>query len=252
MFKISVLFFGSLLYSSLSIATPNDDIKINEYKIGVAHIEHTSAKLAGFLPRFFERIGLAANVNVTVETYPFKRSMFLLQRGLLDAHFPFVYSPKLKNSKLPYVFSTVSFAKVNFVLYTHKNVTVDINDLTKLTILTALAHVDLFDFDVVAVHDLKGAINMVNSGRVDGLIFADVVIDPFIKSQHLSNITRTFFHRFEVKALISKGRRGKDIDAIISAGVSVMKESGELARFTDRWSRDYDDWQLLQPLVDFE
>jgi len=178
-----------------------------------------------------------------IRVVPFKRSILNLIEGKADFHIPFIKPPNTDLKTLPYAFSTQTLFQVAFVLYTNKNKPVDINDLGKYKIATDSAHTGFFDFPITGISCLPCTLNMVNAGRIDGFIFAQNEIDPFIKKHGLKNIHRQFYKNFDVKILIPRGDCGKEIDQFFNSGIQVLKESGEYDILLAPLLSPYREWQ---------
>lgn len=219
----------------------------NVVKFGVAYIPGLSSDLTQPIPSYIRRIGEITNNAVEMKIYPFQRSIKSLEKQREHAHVPLIYSTNLDTPDSPYRFSTATLWYVNFVLYTHKSKSVDLDEIDQLELLTDTAHTKIFDFKVKGVTGMEGAIQMVNKNRVDGLIFADSVIDPIIKAQNLKNVRRTLFKTYDVKALILRGENAEYVDKMIAAGVEEVFRTGEIATFKVD-SGPYQTWQPFEEL----
>jgi len=78
---------------------------------------------------------------------------------------------------------------------------------------------------------------------MDGFIFAQNEIDPFIREFNLTNVHRQFYKNFEVKILIPKGEKGKEIDNYFSAGIKTLRERGEYDKVLATVLAPYIEWQ---------
>ena len=152
--------------------------------------------------------------------------------GHVDVHFPVIGNPNFDDSDQPYFFSTATLWKVNFYLYTHKDLSFDMDKLGELNLLTDSAHTEYFDFEIKPSTNMKGAIQMVERKRVDSLIYAEPAIDPLISSLNLKNIKRTYYATYNVKALIHKSDRAGTIDQLLTKAIGKLNRSGELAELT--------------------
>ncbi len=184
-----------------------------------------------------------SNKTAKISFFPFMRSVENTERGAQEMHFPIIHNTAVDHSEKAYIYSTATAWTAIFVLYTHKNVPVDLNNLNALELVTDVAHVDLLDADLSPITNVKGAIQMVNAGRIDGFIFADVAVDPLIKSLNLTKIRRTHYRTFDVKALIAKGERTEMLDAMFSEAIDEMIATGEIKKTVPVRMRPFDPWQ---------
>lgn len=240
--KIILCFVAFSFTFSFARGAENSDV----IKVGVARIPVISSKLTDPVPELAKRIVEVADERFDVKIFPFQRSVRSLELDEVDIHIPLIYSPAMDKLDLPYDFSSAALWQVNFVLYSHKDVTLDLENLAKYKIITDSAHVDLFATEVTPVYDIKGAVSMIDKKRVDGLIYADAVVDPIIRKSKLKNIRRTLYKVFDVKALIKKGTKKGRVDNVISRGIEVLEKSGELAELSSGWMHEYDDWQPFE------
>jgi len=178
-----------------------------------------------------------------IRVVPFQRSITFLINGDADYHIPLIETPGIDPKSLPYAFSTATLFQVAFVLYSNKNKPLEVNNLGKYNIVTDTAHTGFFPFPVKGENCLSCAIRMVNSGRIDGFIFAQNEIDPFIKKFGLNNVHRQLYKNFNVKVLIPKGTQGKAIDNYFSSGMRILKERGEYKKLLAPILSPYQEWQ---------
>jgi len=192
------------------------------------------------LIRAIDRImGEQTNLLIT----PFKRSIRNLTSGSADYHIPLIEPPNASKLDLPYAFSTETLFQVAFVLYSNKEKPIDTSKLGQYTIATELAHTGFFPFPVDGLSCLSCALKMVESERIDGFIFAQNEMDPFIKTFGLKKIHRQLYKNFDVKVLIPKGEQGKRIDKYFSVGIKYLKARGEYEHLLEPLLTPYKDWQ---------
>jgi polar amino acid transport system substrate-binding protein len=178
-----------------------------------------------------------------VQVVPFARSIGDVADRKADFHWPLLQQPGSPGTREKFDYASPVLYHVNFVLYTAKNSSVSLASLGKSKIETDAAHVEYFDFPVVGSSNLEGSIKRVDAGRLDGLIFADVAIDPIVKATKLSNLKRTLYKRMPVMFVLPKGERGGPTDKFLTATVDKMKASGEWAKGVAALDAAYDDWQ---------
>ena len=174
---------------------------------------------------------------------PFKRSVRNLVAGLADIHIPLIKIPGMDTDSLPYAFSTATLFQVAFVLYSNSDRPLEMARLNEYEILTDSAHIEFFPFKVKGTHCLPCAIKMVAAGRIDGFIFAQNEIDPYIREFKLTNVRRQLYRNFDVKILIPKGEAGKAIDHYLTEGINTLRERGEYDKLLAPVLAPYKDWQ---------
>ncbi len=174
---------------------------------------------------------------------PFQRSISNLIKKDADFHIPLIRTPQIDEKTLPYTFSTETLFEVAFVLYTHKNKPLDINNLNQYRIATDIAHTKFFPFPVIGKSCLSCTIKMVDKGRIDGFIFAQNETDPFIEQFKLKNIHRQLYKYYDVKILIPKTEEGKTIDKYFSRGIKLLKQNDKFDKILSPLVSPYIDWQ---------
>lgn len=178
-----------------------------------------------------------------MDVVPFKRSISNLTSGRADYHIPLIKIPGVPESELPYSFSTETLFQVSFVLYTNKSHPIDAEKLRDYSLITDSAHTDFFPFPIRGTACLPCAIKMVNAGRIDGFIFAQNEIDPIIRAQGLTNVHRQLYKNYDVKIVLPKGQRGKEVDAYFSEGIKILRERGEYDKLLAPVLLPYQEWQ---------
>jgi hypothetical protein len=217
-------------------------------RVGIAYFPEHSPHRNAALPKLIERIGEEAGLEVDFRIYPFSRSYKYLLEGKIDVHVPLIYSDGINLEEIPYIYNDETIWKANFVVYTHKSKKIRNRDFSHLDLYTDQVHPPFFDFPVTPLFNIEHGIGMVNKNRIDGLIFADTIIDGLIKKFQLDQIERTFYAEYDVKLLIIKNKRTPLINAAISMGIKKLKASGELKERTKVFNTPYDNWQPYRDL----
>ncbi len=184
-----------------------------------------------------------AGTQTKINIYPFNRSLHNLVTGQANYHIPLIEIPNKSNDDLPYAFSTETLFEVAFVLYSNKEKPLDIRNLEKYQLATDSAHVDFFPFKITGISCLSCGIKMVNAGHLDGFIFAQNEIDPFIRELKLSNIHRQLYRYFNVKIVIPKGDKGKQIDTFFTKYIGELRETGKYDKLLSPVLFPYQSWQ---------
>ncbi|MDU0354446.1 hypothetical protein RS130_11330 [Paraglaciecola aquimarina] len=216
---------------------------VNTLRVGIAYLPNIAAKKSDPLPVFMQRLADVSDVPMDINIYPFPRSIDYLNRQKIDIHLPMIESPFIDKEALTYQFSDIALWNVNFVIYSHKDTIINLNELSALTLYTDRAHTHLFPFKVFPIGHIEGAIQMVDKNRIDGLIFADTVIDDTIIQYNLVNIRRTLYGTFPVKFIVPKGQIGDEINEKLRIGMNILRARGEIKPLSTKLSFVYDDWQ---------
>lgn len=176
---------------------------------------------------------------------PFARSIGDVVASKADAHVPLLQVPGSSASTDKFDYASEVLYPVNFVLYTKQGSAVTPQTMKSARIETDMGHKGYFDFPTTGSSDLLLSLKKVLLGRADGVVFADTVIDPMIRSQGLTGLKRAMYKVFDVKFVLPKGGHGGATDKLLSAAIRKLKTSGEWARLTQQvgLGRPYDDWQ---------
>jgi polar amino acid transport system substrate-binding protein len=202
-----------------------------------------NGELSGAYVELVRALDRLTNTKTDIDVVPFKRSVINLINGRADYHIPLIQTPGANLEKLPYAFSTETLFQVSFVLYTNKDRPLDVNNLDQYSILTDSAHTDFFPFEVEGTACLTCAIKMVNVGRIDGFIFAQNEIDPFIRQFKLTDVHRQLYKNFDVKIVIPKGDAGRKIDQYFSSGIKTLRDRGQYDELLAPVLAPYREWQ---------
>jgi len=216
-------------------------------KIALAYAPSVTSKLSDPFPTYFKKMAELAGKEASIRISPLMRTLMAVADGSADLQAPYIHNPAITTLSHPFEISSATFWKLNFVLYTHKGKVFDNNNLARMKLVTNRGWTDIIGFKVGSLTKVEASLRMVNAGRIDGVIYADVVVDPMIKRLGLKNVRRTFFGTFDVKAAIAKNSRSKEIDAMISNAVEKLQGSKEIKALTSNLS-SYDNWQPYELL----
>ena len=195
--------------------------------------------------KFVQAISKASGIPITIEVNPFPRSMaYVTQEPIrADFHIPLIKNDIISEDKLPYYYSTETIFHVNFVVYSLKGKDINKDNLSQHTVETDAAHVSYFPFKTIPSTSIEQSLNKVSAGRIDAFVFADNATDPVLKKLGLHNIKRSQYKRFDVKIILPKTERGKQVDKILSSAIEKLRQSGELQTIQGPVDMPYDDWQ---------
>ncbi|ARD43383.1 hypothetical protein [Colwellia sp. PAMC 21821] len=226
---------------------------------------HAESDGKGILVDFARVLAKKLKQDIDIQIVPFSRSIYYVSNNKVDLHLPFIKAklkPLSKKTLLTLNNSTVSHQEkqqannfsysdetifhVNFVLYSHKDIVIDIENISNYKIETDTAHVPYFEGVEMGSDCILCSLKKIQYKMTDGYIFADSSTDPLLKynSELLPSIKRELFQRFEVKVLFPNTEKGRHLNKAVSAIITEMRTSGELAQLLSSIDLPYDDWQL--------
>ena len=225
----------------LLAAAADEAIKVSVAQMPVL----AESKDKGLVINMLKAMERVAGRPFDISVQPFARSIADASDGRVDVHFPLLQAIGSPNSTGKFDYSSEVVYPVNFVLYTKKGSGVTVDSLKAAKIETDIAHTSYFDFPATGSSDLLLSLKKVDAGRIDGVIFADTVLDPVVKSNQLNGLQRTMYKVFNVKFVLAKGANGSPADKVLSASIAKLKASGDWGKLTEAvgLGRPYDNWQ---------
>jgi len=163
--------------------------------------------------------------KITWNVYPFRRSIDNVSSGIADVHFPLIYDPTLKED-VNYMYSTGNIYKMIIVLYSNVN-NKDINaqNIDKYKAEVLYGHSKYFNNLPETSYD--AGLKKVDAGRLDVFIGPMKGSDATIKNLNLKNIKRTKYREFDVKMILSRNDKGKQVDKILSGIIAKLNANGK-------------------------
>lgn len=176
-----------------------------------------------------------------ISVYPFSRSLKNIIDESADIHIPLIKNPTSTNKK--YQLSSFTLFTVPFVLYTLRSKNISADNVAGLKIRTDSAHTSFFPFKTIPSHCIECSLKMVNIGRIDGYIFAQVEADHFLKKDGIQNIQRQLYKEFEVKMVFSNSKKGNKTKKCVTEAISKVIKSPLFKKTIKKLISPYDDWQ---------
>jgi polar amino acid transport system substrate-binding protein len=241
--KRTILFTLAILcFCLISTAAPARDLRASLPLIPVMVDSRDKGVLVDLVKAMAEEY---KEGKITWEVYPFARSIENIEKGRADFHMPFLVNPNISSEKLPFQFSSESIFTVQFCLYTNKNNReINPSNVSKFNIETDQAHVQYLNFKVTGSPDIESSLRKVDMGRTDGWIFAMYETDALLKKFGLKNIKRWPYKRFDVRMIVAKGEKGKEVDKIVSGLIKKLKANGKYQKVMGKVAdQKYEDWQ---------
>lgn len=189
--------------------------------------------------------------KVTIEVSPFSRSVLKVAAGLADMHLPYIRSEisekELKKINLEY--SKVHLNKTPFVLYFRSdnnlvNNWVDNNFPDQLPgslkIITDAQHVIFFDTNwIYGMVCLECMVRMVDTGRLDGVIFAGIEIDHILNKNKFFNFSSIVYKNFDSSPVFRATPEGRILNEKVSKIITKLKDDGRLTKIMRPYSDYY-------------
>lgn len=217
----------------------------DEYKASLAQMPvYAISDKEGVAVDLVKAMEKVSGNQIFIKVQPFKRSMNDVINSKVDFHIPLIKNDILVEDKLPYYYSSETILHVNFTLYTKKGSGITKDNLYQYKVETDAAHVEYFPFKIIESYGIDQSLKKLSSGRIDAYVFADIVTDPLLKELGLKNIQRQLYKRFDVKIVLPKTERGKQVDKMLSEAIQKLRETGEFQRIISTIDIPYDDWQL--------
>lgn len=241
--KISGMVLCGLAIISCSFLFPNV-AKAKPFKASLALLPIAAqSRDEGMMVELIKLWEKNIHQRITIQVYPFKRSIRTVIDRKADFHLPLIKSPYQHHSTQDFDYSSSSIFSVNFVLYSNKNNPVDADKLTDHVIYTDASHSNLFNFKILSDYSVESSFKKLARGRIDGYIFADVEADPVLKKLGYSHIKRQLYKVYQVHAVLPKGASGNSTDKMITKAMSIIKQNGQWAKLMNPVYHQYIDWQ---------
>ncbi len=189
--------------------------------------------------------------DIERKVYPMSRSVDNVITGKADFHIPMIKNKVIPVDKLPYAYSSEKLGNVVFVIYSNKDKPITYEEIQEAKgkkpfpykIETIRGFVDYFDFPVSESSAVDSSLKKVNMKRVDAFIFAQEESDFTLKQLKLKNVHREKYDSFEDVLVIPKGKRGEEIDRILSRCIKELRDSGRLKELHRKVHLPYQSWQ---------
>jgi hypothetical protein len=197
-------------------------------------------------------IGEVTGDKINVNVVPVNRGVSLIIVGQADFYGPALeLKDEKKISELKYVFSTSYIYKSTWVLYVNKNKNVDVSKLKdgKLTDLKIEADITIanhyFNFPIKASRNISDSLKKVEEDTIDGFIYVQTPTDIILRKSGFKNIKRIYFDTYNGKFVIVKNSKTKEIDAMLTKGIEILKKNGRYNDIMSIFISDgkYIDWQ---------
>jgi len=240
----------TLVFTLYSHAISSKDLKAS-----IAYIPHLaeSAEKGPFIELTKAINSQYTQGDIEINVYPMARSLNNLITGKVDFHLPMINSPYININDLPYRFATEPMGTVCFVIYSHKSKALTKEDILNvksktpypyyIETLRGMPNILNLPFPVYETSTLKSSLRNILKHRVDALIFAQEEVDYLIKKHEFHNIHRAIFDCWDDVIVIPKGKKGDEIDKILSTALKELDSSGKLKQLRKNIHVPYIEWQ---------
>lgn len=182
--------------------------------------------------------------NISIELYPFARSLMNVQTGIADFHLPIIKRPNFSLDTLPFAYASECINQVSFVLYTRADrPSLDQKNIKQYVIETLRGHQLFFPFKIIETNSIEQGIKKLLRERTDGYIMQQSAVDTYIRKHKIKNIRRTLYGEWDSCVVISKGPKQKKIDNIISTALRELKKNGRIQTISKNIYQPFVDWQ---------
>ncbi len=94
--------------------------------------------------------------KISINLYPFARSLKNVQRNEADFHIPLIKHSNLAIESLPFIYASETITQVTFVLYSHaKQPPLNLDNLNQYTLGTQRGHKQFFPFGIQEINNLE-------------------------------------------------------------------------------------------------
>ncbi|MBN1980083.1 MAG: hypothetical protein JW795_01020 [Chitinivibrionales bacterium] len=189
--------------------------------------------------------------KIIINVYPFPRSVANVIEGLADFHIPLVSDPHVNMDTMPYRFATKPMGTVCIVLYTNIN-----KKITKDMILNAIpqkpypyiiemnrGNEAFYDFPSSPISEIMMSYRKLEIGRIDAFLGAQEEGDVMCRELKLKNIRRDLWEAKDDLIVIPKGKKGDEIDKILTESINTLDKNGTLKEIYSRIHLPYKEWQ---------
>ena len=215
-----------------------------EYSITMAQMPvYAVSPTEGVLVDLIKAIEEVSANKFNIKLNPFASSVYLVKKQMRDIHLPLIKNDLVKEEELPFYYSTETQFHVNFVLYSKKEINLNLNDLSKYNIETDRAHAEYFPFKIISSNSIEKSLEKVHNGKIDGFIFADFATDPHLKKLAYKDIKRELYKTFESKIILAKNSKGKAADLMITKATEKLKSNGKFQKIMTKIDLPFNNWQ---------
>lgn len=185
--------------------------------------------------------------KIEITVYPLKRAKLGIINGTADINLPALRHPNLDTTKLAYRFSSTPFGKVTHVLYSNINKPISAQmlltetSLSRPLVIEAVS--DFFPFPTHNSNQIQQSLEKLSRQRIDGFIWAQEEADQELKRLGLKNIHREYLGEFDDVFIVPNNPHGSRVDAILTAAITKLRESGKLKVLYEKIHRPFDPWQ---------
>ena len=184
--------------------------------------------------------------KITWDVFPFPRSLENVEKGRADFHMPYItpHNPQ----KIRFQYSSEVIFKVIIALYTNKN-NKEINpkNLTKYKIETDEGVKYIFESEIPSIvgsPSIESSLQKVDIGRIDAWLMAMPESDMALKKLGLKNIKRWEYGKYDVKAVLPLGDKGKEVDKILTDLIGKLKANGKYQKIMGPiLDQKFENWQ---------
>ncbi|NIZ15393.1 transporter substrate-binding domain-containing protein [Phaeobacter sp. HF9A] len=166
------------------------------------------------------------DLDLDIKVVPFPRSIKMLIDQDARVQLPMLDPGNGKPPAPGLQFSSAEVHPVPFALYYNRDKPLDMDNLGQYNIETEQSHVPFFDVEFSGSTCVECSLKKVNSGRIDGFVFASPVVGEILQANDLPNVAEVPFQDYPARFLIREG--DVEMDAALSKAIDNMRASSRL------------------------
>lgn len=196
--------------------------------------------------------GLYTDGNIKIVANPIARAQQLVAANEADFYLPKVITKYTDTSKMPYHVITKPIGHSAFVLYSNVNKKLTKEDLDKAMdkggefqykLESTPGLKESFKYPYSVSNSVEESIKKVDSGRIDGFIWAQEDVDSYLNSAKVKSIYRSHFYDFDDVIVLAKNDKSEKIDKALTECIEKLESLGKLSDIYSNIHVPYKEWQ---------
>ncbi|MDC0661515.1 hypothetical protein [Marinobacter sp. SS21] len=190
--------------------------------------------------------------TISIEVFPFARSIQNVTSDMADFHLPMLRSPHYSDQGRPFRLMNKPMGQVCLVLYSHVDMRLRPQQLYRVKnaqiypyhLSVVRGSAQFIDLPVEEVTRIEQGLQQVALRRIDGFLGAQEEADHVLRQLQLNTIHRTLFECYDDVIILPRGDRGRRTEAILQQALETLEAQGRLSELHRRVHQPYQDWQI--------
>jgi polar amino acid transport system substrate-binding protein len=192
--------------------------------------------------------------KISIELYPFPRSIANVITGNADFHIPLA---RFQNNELDknisiyenipaFLFDYADEKITDLVVIIYSNASkppLELKNISKYDLAIISGNAIFYKMKLREIPTIESAIQMLLKGRIDGYIMEQDAVDDYIIKHKIKNIRRQLLSIKDSAIVIPKGEKGKEINRILNDCIRKLRKSGKLQKLIKNIHQPFHDWQ---------